>query len=144
MENILKKNFVSFRRRSCAVVLMYVVSVVVCVLSPLRLRRRLRITSVVVCASPPSSFAHRLRRRLRIASVVVCASPPHHLWSVLICASPLHCLRSVFVTTSSPSTMMSSPRSFHFFLMLLNLNMWFISAQITHVWGFFSLVLQSV
>ncbi|CAN6984945.1 unnamed protein product [Brassica oleracea var. botrytis] len=88
---------------------MYVVSVVVCVSPPYRLRRRLRITSVVVCASPPSSSAHRLRPRLRIASVVVCA-PPHRLRSVLICASPLHCLRSVLVTTSSPSTMMSSPR----------------------------------
>ncbi|CAN6816296.1 unnamed protein product [Brassica oleracea] len=72
--------------------------------------RRLRITYVVVCASPPSSSAHSLRRRLRIASVVVCASPPHRLRSVLICALPLHCLRSVLVITSSPSTMMSSPR----------------------------------
>ncbi|KAG5399949.1 hypothetical protein IGI04_014556 [Brassica rapa subsp. trilocularis] len=86
MKNILKELFVSFRRRSCAVVLINVFSVVVCVSSPLR-----------------------LRRRLCIASIVVCALPPHHLQSVLICASPLHCLRSIFVTTSSPSTMMSSP-----------------------------------
>ena len=114
MKTILKELFVSFRWWSCAVVLMYVVSVVVCVSPPYRLRRRLRITSVVVCASLLSSFAHRLRPRLRIASVVVCA-PPHRLRSVLICASPLHCLPSVLVTTSSPSTMMSSPRSFHFF-----------------------------
>ncbi|CAN6875818.1 unnamed protein product, partial [Brassica oleracea] len=44
-----------------------------------RLRRRLRIASVVVCASPPLSSAHRLRRRLRIASIFVCASPLPHL-----------------------------------------------------------------
>ena len=67
----------------------------------------LRITSVVVCASPPSSYAHRLRRRLRIASASSPISPHLRIASAL---SPIR-----FVTTSSPSTMMSSRRYFHFF-----------------------------
>lgn len=116
----------------------------------------------IASASSPPSSAYHLRRPLCIASVVS-VSPPHclsrrlHIASASSASSPVNCLRIVsnpssfahrLRIVSDPSSKLQAHRlrwcrhqCIFISFLLLNLNMRFLSTQITHVWDFFSIVL---